>query len=80
MACLGPVDRGWGWGWGGGRGFRQGGHFLDNKSKNDLLLQRMGCFLKKAIFTMVLDMAYPRLILHHKVTLLIFRPFPHYLQ
>lgn len=40
------------------------------------LLQRMGCFLKKAIFTMVLDMAYPRLILHHKVTLLIFRPFP----
>ena len=40
------------------------------------LLQRMDCFLKKAIFTIVLDMAYPRLILHHKVTLLIFRPLP----
>ena len=40
------------------------------------LVERMDCFLKKVIFTIVLDMAYPRLILHHKVILLIFRPLP----
>lgn len=42
--------------------------FWTTNPKMTSLLQRMGCFLKKAIFTMVLDMAYPRLILHHKVT------------
>ena len=40
------------------------------------LVERMDCFLKKVIFTIVLDMAYPRLILHHKVILLISRPLP----
>ena len=52
-------------------------NIYNNKNpKMTYLVQRMDCFLKKVIFTIVLDMAYPRLILHHKVTLFIFRPLP----
>lgn len=65
-------------GWGGGRV----GWWLDmrnksqQKSKNDLPGGENDCFLKKVIFTIVLDMAYPRLFVHHKVILLIFKPLP----
>lgn len=50
--------------------------YKNKNPKMSYLVQRMDCFLKKVIFTIVLDMAYPRLILHHKVTLLIFRALP----